>query len=185
MSSVYLTFDDGPDSVHTPQILDILSKQSVCATFFLLGYKAEKLPAIVARIAEEGHTIGAHGYEHVSHIFKSSHYLSCSITRTQKIIKNITFKASTLFRPPYGHFSPLLINMCSRLSTKLVLWSIMSNDFNSRIPDEAIYAKIHRHLKSGSIIVFHDGHRNSSRTLRILPNVITNIRNAGYRFAAL
>ena len=182
---VHLTFDDGPHPVHTPRILDILEQHQIAATFFLTGSRVGKYPDIARRIAMAGHLVGNHGYRHESHLFKPRRYLADSIDRTQDIIAGLTSKRPLHFRPPYGHFSPGLIKICRERSLRIVLWSNMPRDFDMQIEDDAIYANIETKTRNGSIIVLHDGHINSPRTVSILPRLIDIISGKGLSFASL
>jgi hypothetical protein len=99
---VAITFDDGPDPVWTPRILDILRDRGVKAAFFLLGKNCEDYPRLVQRIVEEGHEIGNHTYSHRNLAVMSEWQMELELTATQRLIESITGRSTTLFRPPYN-----------------------------------------------------------------------------------
>ena len=176
---VYFTFDDGPHPEFTPQILNILKSYNLKATFFLIGENVLKYPQIVSQIYEQGHTVGLHSYSHKNLIFKSRKQLLYELLQPQKIIKNIIGFRPPLFRPPFGKFTPRLIKLCREVKLTMVMWTIMSYDFNLKIPDNRIINRMLKHLQNGAIIVFHDGNKNSARTIKILPCIIKFVLQKG------
>lgn len=176
--NIFLSFDDGPHPKFTPQILDILKTYNSKATFFPIGEKVQRHPEIISRIFEEGHTIGIHSQTHHRLIFKSRARLIHELLEPQKIIKEIIDWKPSLFRPPYGYFSPRLLKICRQLKITVIMWTVMSYDFNPKTSAEQIIDKIIRQLSNGTIIVFHDGHTNSHRTVKILPPIIEELLGA-------
>jgi len=169
---VYLTFDDGPDPTFTPQILTILEKEQSRASFFVIGQKAQQYPEIIQQMNQSGHTVGIHSFEHRCLFYQSKAHIRDQLSKSKIIVEQIIGKPVTYFRPPYGIFTPRLIQVCKQLDLKLVLWSIMSYDFDENVSDKFILKFIETYAAGGDIIVFHDGHLKSERTVDILNLVI-------------
>ena len=154
--AVTLTFDDGPDGLITPMILDILKEEKVQATFFIIGSKAEKHPEILQRIDREGHIVGGHSYSH--HFFFdlfTYRRMKQELTHTAEIVYKTTGKKIKLFRPPYGVTNPTLARVMRALDYSSVGWSLKSKD--TVIKDEALLLnRLKIKLKSGDVILFHD-----------------------------
>lgn len=170
-NQIYLTFDDGPHENFTPQILDILGRHQIKATFFILGKKIKGKEALIRRLDAEGHTAGIHGYDHVSLLFSSKEQIKQQILRAKDAIEFVLGKEVSLFRPPYGRFNLKMINLCQSLQLKLVLWSLMVYDFDLRISNERLLEIFHSKARSGDIVLLHDGHVNSFRTINVLHEI--------------
>jgi len=182
---VFLTFDDGPHTLHTGQILDILKYYQVKATFFLVGKNAVQHPDLIHRMYAEGHVLGNHSFSHRNMIFMSADRMRDEILRTQRMLTAITGNAPQYFRPPYGYFSPGLIRTCQQLGLTMVLWTIMTYDFRTTVVDQQIMDNIDRHKTNGAILVLHDGHENSARTVKMLPPLIDLFLKNNYILASL
>ena len=182
--SVYLTFDDGPDPDFSPGILSILEKHDVTASFFVLGKKAEKHPGLIRQI-QKNHVIGIHSYDHQRLVFRSRAYWHDQLSKSKQIVAPIIDRQVQFFRPPYGAFSPGLIKLSRQLNLTPVLWSIMSYDFDERVTDEMILNVVDTKVTNGDIIVFHDGHVNSCRTIRVLEPVIRILKSNGFKLSSL
>ena len=182
---LFLTFDDGPDPIFTPQILTILANEQVRASFFVVGIKAQQYPEIIQQINQLGHTIGIHSYEHKRLLFQPKAYLQKQLRESKFIVEQIIGKPVRYFRPPYGIFSPRLIQVCQELDLKLVVWSMMSYDFDERVSDKFILKLIETKASGGDVIVFHDGHVKSERTARILVSVIKIIKEKGLKLSSI
>jgi peptidoglycan/xylan/chitin deacetylase (PgdA/CDA1 family) len=153
--SVSLTFDDGPDSVSTPALLNLLAKKNIKATFFVTGKNASRHPDLIQDILQQGHTIGNHSYHHDPLIMlKSSKKLFQEIQRTQDILK--TYGIHTFaFRPPAGITNPKLGKILSRLGMVCVNYSCRAFDMgNRRIQN--LSEKIVRKIQPGDIVLLHD-----------------------------
>ena len=184
-NEVFLTFDDGPHEIFTPQILDALDEHNAKATFFLLGEKLKPNKEIVRRILSAGHAIGIHGFNHISLLKLSKNKIHLQIENAKNELELITGKPVHLFRPAYGRFNPVVLKHCRLLSLRPVLWSFMSYDFDPKIPENNIILSSKRNIKAGDIIVYHDGHQFSYRTVNILPSVIMHLKSRGLTFSAL
>ena len=148
-NSIFLTFDDGPDPEATPRVLDILAEHDAKATFFCLGRQVEKHPAIFNRIKKEGHAVGNHTYSHLSGWTTSNKKYFEDIARADEII------GSKLFRPPYGRIRLSQIRVLKK-KYKIVMWDVMSGDYDAKQKPEEIIKRVHRLCRPGSVVVFHD-----------------------------
>ncbi|MFZ3157838.1 MAG: polysaccharide deacetylase family protein [Smithella sp.] len=152
---VALTFDDGPTEPTTRQILELLDKYSVKATFFVSGVNALKHPEIINEIIDRGHTIGNHSFHHNPFLMLGSYnYLYQEVSRTQEVLKNMGVKVLA-FRPPVGIISPKLPSVLNKLGMFCVTFSCRAFDAgNRRIGHLA--SKILKKVKADDIIVLHD-----------------------------
>jgi peptidoglycan-N-acetylglucosamine deacetylase len=153
--AVALTFDDGPDPVSTPKLLDLLAKYQVRATFFVTGKKAEKFPEMIRDILSHGHTIGNHTYSHDNFIMlKKSHALMKEIEDTQKVLHQFGI-APIAFRPPVGVTSPRLKKVLDKVGMVAVNFSRRAGDLGNRRVKH-ISKRILKRLHAGDIIMLHD-----------------------------
>jgi peptidoglycan/xylan/chitin deacetylase (PgdA/CDA1 family) len=178
IKEVALTFDDGPHPVLTLQLLEILKRYHVRATFFVLGERVKLYPWTLQKIAEEGHEIGNHSYSHPSLDRLSNEQIENEISRTQEIIKNTIGIEPSLFRPPYGAYHHNASEICGEHQLKIVLWSVDPQDWLYR-DENHVYEYVTHHVKNGSIILCHDIH---STTVYAIPQIIESLLEQGYEF---
>lgn len=180
---IALTFDDGPDKVNTPKILDILAKNNVRATFFLLGENVERYPEIAERIKNEGHQIGNHSWSHPNfREMENKTVIDKEIMPTSEKIEKITGKFPRLLRPPFGAINDQTIETLKEDNWKIVNWSIDSYDWN--IPQNNYYeivSRIQRLHHLGGIILLHNNINNKS-TVKALPALIEFLEKENYEF---
>ena len=129
---IYLTFDDGPTEEITRWILKTLDEFGIKATFFCIGNNAEKHPEILDEIRKNGHTVGIHGYEHRRGLYKDNEVFFYDIEKSKNIIK------SNLFRPPHGNLTPRQAKRLKDLGYNVVLWDVITRDYNTRLPEEKV-----------------------------------------------
>ena len=155
---VALTFDDGPDPIFTPQILDVLAAHRAHATFFVLGARAALYPEIVRRIHREGHAVGTHTQSHrVGFHFASPRRVAREIVDAIAVVGELLPARPTLFRPPQGLRTPLFGSAWRRLrGLTCVTWSVRGLDSLPTTP-EKIVARVAPHLEPGAIVTLHDG----------------------------
>ena len=133
---IALTFDDGPHYKYTDEILDILEKYGVKATFFVIGVNAERHPEKVKRIALSGHEIGNHTYSH-PHLKKvSAQELESEIEKASEVISRLTGKKPVLFRPPEGYCTEEISAVASAMDYRIILWNIDTRDWDKATADE-------------------------------------------------
>jgi peptidoglycan-N-acetylglucosamine deacetylase len=187
---IALTFDDGPDPVYTPKLLDLLSKEGAKATFFVVGENAERYPEIIARIHDEGHIIGIHNYVHHTNWFMRPRTVKRQIHRTSDIIKRITGKRPMYYRPPWG-----IVNVFDYANLgylQIVLWTSMFRDWRKRVGADKLYKRMRRHLRPGEVFLLHDcgvtfgADRDApAHTIAALERILEDGRNLGYRFVGI
>jgi len=177
--NLYLTFDDGPTPEITDWILDLLKKYNAKATFFCVGQNAEHHPEIINRITNEGHTLGNHTYNHIKGWkHKSKEYLK----NVEKASKHIN---STLFRPPYGQITPKQGKKLIKLGYKIVMWNILSLDWDKHVSKETCLDNVISKATKGSIIVFHDSQKALNNMQYTLPKVLDHFSKEGYSFEVI
>jgi len=187
---IALTFDDGPTEQFTGKVLDILREHEVPATFFVCGRNVEKHPDLLRRIIAEGHAVGNHTYSHLFLYFKSRQRIAEEIDRTQAIIEKVAGFRPNVFRPPYGARWFGLVPTLLERGMHLIMWSVTAFDWKKDVP--GITRTTLRGLKSGGIILLHDGREtrpaaeiDRSRTVSALPAIIAGARQQGYAFVPL
>lgn len=185
---VALTFDDAPDPRFTPAILDILAQYDVCATFFIVGTRASKNPALVSRIHKEGHIIGNHSYDHaVLSKLSLTNYMK-QIQRTDNIIKNIVGYSPHFIRPPYGETIPQQVNWSKSAGYTIVNWDVDSVDWKNNPSSASVIHNIKKTLQPGSIVLQHAGGgsgQDLSGTIQALPSIIQLLQSKGYQLVTL
>ena len=175
---VYFTFDDGPIPEVTPWVLDILKAYDMHATFFCVGDNVRKNGNIYNRLISEGHSVGNHSYSHKSGWGSDlENYLNdvelCG-----------SFVHSDLFRPPYGRLKPQQAEAI-RHQYQIVMWDVLSGDFDQNISAEQCYQNVVQNLKPGSIIVFHDNVKSFDTLKEVLPRVIEYCQSQGLSSKAI
>jgi len=175
---VYLTFDDGPTPGVTPWVLDQLKQFNAKATFFCLGKNVQQQPIIYQRILNEGHAVGNHTHNHRrGWTTKSKDYLDNIQTASQYI-------RSKLFRPPYGMIKTSQI-LKLRHNYKIIMWNVLSRDYNQKISPEECLHNVINDDKPGSIIVFHDSLKAERNLRYVLPKVLQFYSDKGYSMVSV
>ncbi|WP_405113588.1 polysaccharide deacetylase family protein [Paenibacillus sp. FSL K6-1217] len=185
--TVALTFDDVPDPRFTPQLLDVLRKYKVKATFFVVGSRAEKHPALVARMIREGHAIGNHSYNHPQFSKLSMNQFRIQIIRTENILQLLAGYKPKLIRPPYGDINEPQLKWAKSHGYKLVNWNVDSLDWRG-LSKAQVKHNILSRAGRGAIILQHGGGGRGSNlqgTLQALPEIISTLRGRGYSFVTV
>ena len=190
---IYLTFDDGPTKKITPQVLDILDRYNVKATFFIVGDTVEKNPDLVKRIYDGGHTIGNHTYSHdYNYIYSDVENLIDDIDKLDAKIKEIVgdeFEGK-VFRFPGGSHSEAKIPFKEELDKLKYIyfdWNVINGDAEGHnIPAETLIARTNSTMGSYSqaIILMHDSSKKQT-TVDALPSIIENLQSRGFEFKTL
>ncbi len=173
---VALTFDDGPCPVHTPQVLDLLDRAGVKATFFVIGHKAEAHPNIVRDIVARGHVLGSHSYAH-SRAFSllSKAAVQADIERSLVTLEKITGSRPALFRPPIGHTNPRIAKVVDELDLTVVGWSVRALDGVASATADRVARRVVPQLEDGAIVLLHDAAEHDDRTpasIEALPRIL-------------
>ena len=175
---VFLTFDDGPSTNVTDSILTILEQEKVRATFFCIGKNVKKNPELANKILKKGHSIGNHSMTHVNGWR----------TRKNSYLRNINeaseYINSNLFRPPFGRFNLYSLDQILK-KYKLVMWDVLSGDFDEKIEEKAVINNVIKNVANGSIIVFHDNNKSKEKTLSALIKTIKKLKEKGFSFEAI
>ncbi|MCQ2235765.1 MAG: polysaccharide deacetylase family protein [Bacteroidales bacterium] len=172
-----LTFDDGPDPVNTPKLLDVLDKYGVKATFFMIGEKVDMYPDVVKEVYRRGHRIGGHTYYHNPwHNFYIHRRYMDELKRAHNAFAKLGVEISD-FRPPLGITTPTVSSACTRMNYKVWGWSIRSFDTMDK-PREEVFARIVKRLKPGGIILLHD---RMDGVAELAEKVILAIREKGLK----
>jgi peptidoglycan/xylan/chitin deacetylase (PgdA/CDA1 family) len=170
---LYLTFDDGPDPLSTPKLLDILKKYNIRALFFCNGKAAEKYSDLMNQILEGGHLIGNHGYNHFNG------WRTGSVKYIDDVIKASEFTSDRIFRPPFGRLSNRQKKKLLE-SYKLIFWDIMAYDFDITFGSGKSLRILKDKIRPGSIIVLHD--TAASCANNVLEEFIIFALSEAYRF---
>lgn len=179
--TIYLTFDDGPTPEITEWTLQQLKQHDAKATFFCIGNNIEKHPKIFNTILENGHAIGNHTYNHLKGWkTKTNDYLK-NIAKAQSIIESHN-TSTTLFRPPYGQIKPKQTKALNKLGYQIIMWNVLSIDWDKDITKEQCLENVIKHTKPGSLVVFHDSVKASKNMQYALPKVLEHFSNKGYTF---
>lgn len=182
---ISLTFDDGPDEVYTPQVLDILKAHNVKATFFLVGSKVQKHPEITRRILREGHTIGNHTWTHPDLRKASSEELLSEIKSTEAAIREATGLTTAIMRPPFGAVNERVIEQLRGLDYKVINWNVDSVDWQEGITADQILINSLPTIKRDAILLMHDAYGDKSATVKALDELITTLKLNGYDFVTV
>ena len=186
-SGVAVTFDDGPDSDATPEILDVLERERVKATFFMVGQQVEAHPEIAREVVARGHAVQAHCWDHTHH--ERLEDPATDLWQTIEAIFKATGVAPTHQRPPYGRFTPASHEACLRAGLQPVYWSAWGEDWEDLGPDR-IADFVTRDLSDGLVILLHDSaryaHRPSARaTAAAIPLIAAALADAGLATKAI
>lgn len=177
---VYLTFDDGPHPVYTPQVLDVLAKHGAQATFFVVGYLAERYPLIVQRIAHEGHTLANHSWDHQSLARMSRAAFDRSVGRTQEVLGPL---ATPCIRPPFYAIGRYTQQWSAEYGLRLASWSYSPQDWKGPSAPTIANGIVNR-ASAGAVILLHDGGGNRSATVRGLDMALERLADSGLEFKA-
>jgi peptidoglycan/xylan/chitin deacetylase (PgdA/CDA1 family) len=181
---VALTFDDGPDPVDTPRLLDLLREKDVKATFFVVGERAERHPEIVRRAWEEGHLIANHTWSHPNlFCFLTPRRLRSEIARGTESIRRICGFETPYFRSPVGLRHALVGPYLKEAGLEFISWRIRSYDTITMNPS-ALARRILKKVAGGDIILLHDRLPSGTEVmLDALPGIIDELRRRGFGFA--
>ena len=180
---IALTFDDGPWPESTKQVLDILKKENIKATFFEIGQNLKLYPDLGKRVVSEGHVLGNHTWHHWYH-YLNPQAAAFEIESTSNLIYQTTGVKTNLFRPPGGILRNGVYDYAKNKKYAVIMWSADSIDY-SRPPVPRLIHNIMRESKPGGIVLMHDGGGNRSHTVEALPQIISTFRKQGYSFVTI
>jgi peptidoglycan/xylan/chitin deacetylase (PgdA/CDA1 family) len=179
--AIALTIDDGPNPVYTPQVLRLLDKYRVTATFSMIGASVAAHPALAREVADAGHMVVNHTWTHANLARLAPVAVQDQMSRASDAIYRATGTAPGMFRAPYGAWSPAVIQRCEQMQLAPLAWSVDPRDW-ARPGIGAIVTNIMRSTRTGSIILEHDGGGDRSQTVAALSVVLPRLLAAGFRF---
>ncbi|HFE67035.1 MAG TPA: polysaccharide deacetylase family protein [Chloroflexi bacterium] len=180
-NAVYLTFDDGPLSPYTGQILDLLAQYNARATFFIIGVNAQASPEQLQAIEQGGHTLANHTWNHESLAGMSQAAFNQTVLQAEQAIGPA---AAPCLRPPYGATDAFTRAYAAELGYEIVMWNIDTLDW-SQPGVEAIVASVTDNVYPGAIVLMHDGGGNRAQTVAALEIILSNLSSQGYALEAL
>jgi peptidoglycan/xylan/chitin deacetylase (PgdA/CDA1 family) len=182
--TIALTFDDGPNPIYTPQILAILKKNNIKATFFMVGANAEKYPDIVKMVLADGHAVDSHSYSHPMLTKISDSQLQKEVLLPQSIIQKILGIKPVCLRYPFGASNEHVRNVIHEHGMMPVAMGFNSFDYE-RPGTDKIVNWVLKNIYSGQIILLHDGYDKREQTVAALPQIIDGVRQKGLGFSPI
>lgn len=176
--TAYLTFDDGPVPEATPEILSILEKYGVKATFFMVGDNARRYPELFKAVKDAGHTIGNHTMHHMRGRKSSFRRYIRDVLEASEILE------TPFFRPPHGLLSFRQARVIQK-HMNMIMYDVVTRDYARKITPEEVVSNVRRSARNGSIIVFHDSEKSAKTTLAALPSAIEWLLENGFELRAL
>ena len=175
---VFLTFDDGPIPEVTPWVLAELKKASATAMFFMVGENVVKHPNIYNAVAEAGHGIGNHTFNHLNGwVTKRNEYLN-NVEQCSEVLE------TQFFRPPHGRIKRKQLKALKH-KYNIIMWDVLSADFDEKVTVQQCVGNVLNNVQNGSIVVFHDSLKAMPRLEFVLPAVLDGLKKAGYNFGDL
>jgi peptidoglycan-N-acetylglucosamine deacetylase len=177
---VYLTFDDGPNPIATPFVLQQLKAYNAAATFFCIGKNVLEHTQIFEQLLAEGHAVGNHTHNHLNGWKVPAEQYLTNVAQAAKLIP------TNLFRPPYGKITkqqakniPAALN---RKDAKIIMWDVLSADFDRSLLPEQCLQNVLKNVATGSVVVFHDSEKAFKNLQYALPKVLEELSSKGYEF---
>ncbi|MEQ2466743.1 polysaccharide deacetylase family protein [Niallia sp. CLA-SR-H024] len=180
---ISLTFDDGPDEIMTPKIIEILQNHHVKGNFFFIGSEAEKYPQVVKNAYENGNLVLSHSYHHVDLTTLSNAEQANEINNAGLAIQTIIGKEPAMIRPPYGETNETLIENAKDKGYSVIIWSIDTLDWSQKDP-ENIIKNVTDNLRNGDIILMHSD-SEKTETAKALPTIIKAVQKKGFEIVGL
>ena len=181
-NKIYLTFDDGPTPEITEWVLRILKENNIKATFFCIGNNIEKHPEIFNKVVNDGHGIGNHTFNHKKGWKTTTTDYIQNVELCNSEINNLQSTICNLFRPPYGKIKPSQSKKLRELGYKIIMWDILTADFDGEISKEKCLENATQKVTAGSIVVFHDSVKAFVNLEYTLPRAIQILKEKGFVF---
>lgn len=186
---IALTFDDGPYTPYTEQLLQVLKEEKVQATFFIVGESAEKYPQLVKQVQNDGHEIALHSYVHKDQLKLTEAEIAVNLAQGKAALEKITGVPVKLFRPPHGFKDWTVMAEIEKAQLKAVNWSIIPRDWINP-GTEVIVSRVIEKVEPGAIVLLHDGDSPSykaprEQTVQATGKIIRELRKQGYRFVTI
>ena len=181
---IALTFDDGPHPYRTDEVLNLLEKYRIKATFFVVGENVSYYPKPFKRAIELGHEIGNHTYHHKTLSKTCGETVLEEIRKTDEIIFNTAGIHPKLFRPPEGAYGEYALKAAQSMDLRMILWTVDTRDWE-RPPTQTIVDNVMKNVKGGSILLFHDYMHKNAHTLEALEIIIPKLLEKGFEFVTV
>ena len=182
---IYLTFDDGPTPQVTDWVLAELKKYNAKATFFCIGKNIDSNPELFQKIKSDNHSIGNHTMNHVNGWKSETNEYIKNVKKCAEILSQKYITKTLLFRPPYGKIKKEQSKILRKLGYKIIMWDVLSADFDQTISPEKCLKNVTKNVKSGSVIVFHDSIKASQNLKFALPRTLSFLKEKGFVFDVL
>ena len=179
-NKVFLTFDDGPTPEITEWTLEQLKKYDAKATFFCIGNNIEKHQVIFQKIIQDNHAIGNHTFNHLKGWKTANEEYIENVNKCAETICQLNTEHCQLFRPPYGKIKPSQSRIIRKLGYKIIMWDVLSRDFDKTITPEKCLDNVLKNVQSGSIIVFHDSKKAEQNLRYVLPKTLEFLKEKGF-----
>ncbi len=185
-----LTFDDGPNDPYTFYLLEVLAKHGVRSTFFMIGRYVKQRPEVAAAVARAGHVIGNHTFTHPNLIFRTPGQVRAEIAACEQALDDaVERNHASLFRPPWGARTPVVLRTVRQLGMTPVLWNVTGYDWNAGSSAD-IKHEVRRQVRGGDVILLHDGgHKHMgvdrSFTVQAVDELIRRYKEEGYAFRTI
>ncbi|MCT4587510.1 MAG: polysaccharide deacetylase family protein [Carboxylicivirga sp.] len=174
--TLYLTFDDGPVEKETTWVMNLLDEYQIKASFFCVGENAHNNAHLLQELINRGHSVGNHAYNHLP-------AWKCSRQEYfDNIIKARPYIPGALFRPPHGQLYPWYMKELNSLFKKVVMWDVLSMDYDNRLSQQDVLQNVMRYTRNGSILLFHDSKKAWKRMHYALPSALDQLLKQGYQF---
>jgi peptidoglycan/xylan/chitin deacetylase (PgdA/CDA1 family) len=194
-AEIALTYDDGPNDPYTWQLMDVLARQQVRATFFVIGRYVRRKPEIIRALRAAGHEVGCHTMTHPKLMYMGERHIRAEIADAAALIEDAMGARVRLFRPPFGSRNPALFRVTRELELRPALWNVNTRDWKANSPAE-IEARMHdgvernQRRRRGSNILMHDGSHlemgtDRRRTVNATANMLGAMTRNGMRFVTL
>lgn len=186
---IALTFDDGPNDPHTLNLLDVLSKYNVPATFFMIGRYVRLRPDIALKVRNRGHVVANHTFTHPFLTFETLAKVGSELEHCHDALTSAVGGHSNLFRPPWGARRPAVLRTVRQLGFEPVMWSVTGFDWDAPSA-EYIQKKVTRRVRGGDVILLHDGGHKAfgtdrSHTVKAVDLLLTRYKAEGYEFLTI
>jgi len=184
-----LTYDDGPNDPHSLNLLEVLSKHGVRATFFMIGQYVQSRPDIAREIVRAGHVVGNHTFTHPLLTIQSAAEIRKQLSDCRAALNDAIGTHSKLFRPPFGGRRPAVLRIARELGFEPIMWNVTGYDWNAP-PAAVIEKKVSRQVRGGDVILLHDGgHKemgaDRSQTVQATDQLLTRYQDEGYEFVTI
>lgn len=186
---IALTYDDGPNDPHTLKLLEVLARQDVRATFFLIGRYVQRRPDLAHEVVHAGHAIGNHTFTHPHLVISAAVETRNQLEECQRAVEEVTGEVPRLFRPPFGGRRPSTLKIARSLGLEPVMWNVTSCDWK-KLPADTIVENCVRQMRGGDVVLLHDGgHRalgaDRSQTIIASERLIKRYKSEGYEFVTV